>query len=129
MAYMNFSPWQDAIPAQAAEATAADAGTFSAVELRVIDFAERVDATREIAPNGRLGRFVEWALGIRLGRPLADPRLESLRRFASLAHHHRDAVGENDVRSLIDAGYSSGQAYGLLAYMLTPGRQRTALHG
>lgn len=129
MAYMNFNSWHDGADAVATVATPADAGRFSAVELRVIDFAQRVDATREIEPSGRLGRFIEWALGIRLGRPLADSRLEKLRRFASLARHHGDAVGEQDVVSLIDAGYSPGQAYGLLAYLLTAGKQRGAIHG
>lgn len=122
MAYMNFSPWHEGA-APLAEATAQDAGRFSTVELRVIDFAQRIDATREIAPEGRLGRFVEWALGIRLGRPLADKRLEKLRRFVSLARYHREALDEADVSSLIDAGYSPGQAYGLLRY-LSSGRSR-----
>ncbi len=119
MAYMNFNSasWhQDTT--LVVEASAADVSRFSPVELRVIDFAQRVDATREIAPHGRLGRFIEWALGVRLGRPLADPRLERLRRFASLARHHRNDVGERDVQSLIEAGYSPGQAYGLLDYLI-----------
>jgi len=113
MAYLSFSP----LDGESRAATASDAGLFSPTELRVIGFAERVDATREIAHQSRLGRFVEWALGMRLPRPLADPRLESLRRFASLARHHRDDIGEEDVDRLIDAGYSRGQAFGLIDYL------------
>ncbi len=121
MAYLDLSPLQG----ETRIATASDAGRFSPIELRVIDLAERIDATTEIAPHSRLGRFAEWALGIRLPRPLADPRLETLRRFASLVRHHADDVAEDDVRSLIDAGYSHGQAFGLLAYLGGQGRRQT----
>lgn len=122
MAYLDLSP----LAGESRVANAADAGRFSPTELRVIDLAERIDAGREINPAGRFGRFVEWALGIRLARPLADPRLENLRRFASLARHHPRDVGEDDVRRFVDAGFSHGQAYGLLAYL--GGRARATLH-
>jgi len=113
MAYLGFSP----LDGGNRVATASDAGLFSPTELRVIGFAERVDATREIAHHSRLGRFVEWALGIRLPRPLADPRLERLRRFASLARHHRSDIDEQEVSRLVEAGYSRRQAHGLLDYL------------
>jgi hypothetical protein len=113
MAYLGFSP----LDGESRAATASDAGLFSPTELRVIGLAERHDALREIAPQSRLGRFVEWAFGIRLARPLADTRLESLRRFASLARHHATDMGEEDIRTFVDAGYSHGQAFGLLAYL------------
>ena len=113
MAYLGFSP----LDGESRAATASDAGLFSPTELRVIGLAERQDALREIAPRSRLGRFFEWAFGMRLARPLADARLESLRRFASLARHHADDVGAEDLRSFVDAGYSHGQAFGLLAYL------------
>ncbi|ATE65538.1 hypothetical protein [Rhizorhabdus dicambivorans] len=119
MAYLGFSP----LDGESRTATASDAGQFSPTELRGIGLAERSDATREIAPHSRLGRFAEWAFGIRLARPLADPRLESLRHFASLARHHAGAVDEADVRHFVDAGYSQGQAFGLLAYLGGAGRQ------
>ncbi|MET0376485.1 MAG: hypothetical protein ABW128_19810 [Rhizorhabdus sp.] len=122
MAYLDISP----LAGETRSASAVDAGRFSSTELRVIDFAERVDASREIDHRGRLGRFVEWALGIRLARPLADPRLESLRRFASRARHHPDEMGAEDIRRFVDAGFSQGQAYGLLAYL--GGRARPTLH-
>jgi len=122
MAYLNFSP----LEGETRTASASDAGRFSATELRVIDLAERFDAQQEIAPESRIGRFMEWALGIRLARPLADPRLESLRRFASLARHHAGEVGENDIRHFVDAGFSTGQAHGLLTYLSQ--RARRTLH-
>ena len=122
MAYLNFSP----LDGETRIASAADAIAFSSVELRVIDFAERIDATGEIDHQSRLGRLIEWALGIRLARPLADARLESLRRFASLARHHARDVGEDDIRQLVEAGYSRGQAHGLLDYLRR--RDRETMH-
>lgn len=116
MAYLGFSP----LDGESRTATATDAGLFSSTELRVIGLAERRDASREIAPQSRLGRFATWAFGIPFAGPLADPRLESLRRFASLARHHRDEVGPADVRGFVEAGYSQGQAVGLLAYLSRP---------
>lgn len=113
MAYLSFSP----LDGETRTATASDAGLFSSTELRVIGLAERIDATREIVPHSRLGRFVEWALGIRLARPLADPRLESLRRFASLARHHADQLAAEDIRTFVASGYSRNQAQGLLSYL------------
>ena len=114
MAYLNFSP----LEGETRTASASDAGRFSATELRVIDLAERFDAQQEIAPESRIGRFMEWAL--------ADRRLESLRRFASLARHHAGEVGENDIRHFVDAGFSTGQAHGLLTYLSQ--RARRTLH-
>lgn len=122
MAFLDISP----LAGEARSASAADAGRFSPTELRVIDLAERIDAAQEIDHQGRFGRFVEWVLGIRLARPLADPRLEKLRRFASLARHHPDRIGEQDIRRFVDAGFSRGQAQGLLAYL--GDKRRPTLH-
>ena len=117
MAYMNFSPLE-----ADSRASASDASRFSSTELRVIDLAERVDATSEISHESLLGRLAEF-LGMRLPRPLADPRLESLRRFASLARHRSADVGEEEICGLVEAGYSPGQAYGLLAWLASKGRR------
>lgn len=122
MAYLDLSP----LHGPSRTASAIDVGQFSPTELRVIDLAERIDATEEIDPRSRLGRFVEWALGVRLARPLADPRLEALRHFASLARHHAGDVAEEHVQSLVEAGYSHSQAYGLLGYLGR--RRRTTMH-
>lgn len=122
MAYLNFSP----LEGETRVATASDAGRFSSTELRVIDFAQRIDATRELSPQSRFGRLIENILGTRLPRPLADPRLESLRRFVSLVRHHASEVGDEDVRTFVEAGYSPGQAYGLLTYL--GGKVRRTAH-
>lgn len=117
MAYVNFSP--ELIDQQAIDgrvASPAEAARFTSIELHVIAAAEREDATRELSPHSRLGWFLQWAFGIELKRPLANPRLETLRRFASLASHHPARVGETDLRQFVEAGYSPGQATGLLDY-------------
>lgn len=97
-------------------ATPVDAGRFDALDLRVIALAERVDVTREITEQSWFGRFVERVFGWNLSRPLANPRLERLRRFASLARHHADRVDEREIDAFVAAGYTVRQAHGLLAY-------------
>lgn len=98
-------------------ATAGDAGQFSHLELQAIELGESADAAVEISPQSRLGRFLAWTFGTRLALPLADPRLEALRLFASLVRHHCDRVVEADLDRLIAAGFSHGQACGLHAYL------------
>ncbi len=111
MACMGFSTLE-----ADSRASASDASRFSSTELRVIDLAERVDAVSEISHESLLGRLAEL-LGMRLPSPLANPRLASLRRFASLARHHSDDVSVEDICALVEAGFTPGQAYGLLAWL------------
>jgi len=120
MAYMSFTPWEanghnrrgPAIDAP----TAVDAGMFTPLELRVISLGERYDAARELSQESRRARLLERLFGITLHAPLANARLESLRRFASLAYHHPDRVAEGDVADMIGAGFAPGQVLGLLEY-------------
>lgn len=123
MAYRSFTPWpaDDSIAIQAIRpvATAAEVIGFTAVELRVIALAERSDATTELSHDSRFGRILERVFGIKLHRPLANPRLESLRRFASLVRHHPEDLDEGDVHRLVSAGFTAGQADGLRAYFST----------
>lgn len=119
MAYLSFSPWpsEHGVSTGYNVATPAEVSRFTALELRVIAMAERADATRELSPHSRIGKAAEWLFGTNVNRPLADPRLEKLRRFASLARHHPDAVVEADLAELEDAGFTPGQTLGLLAYL------------
>ena len=95
----------------------AEAGRFSPIELRVIELATQEDVARQLSPLSRLGRIVETLFGLELKRPLADPRLESLRRFASLACHHPDRLEEADFQDLLEAGFSPGQLHGLVSHL------------
>ena len=132
MAYVDFSPESFATrhvaPAVAADIAALfrpveappveDAAGFTALELRVIEFAERADATREGSSASPISRFIAWAFGLRAGQPLANPRLERLRHFASLAYHHPDRLRPADLTALIEAGFSRSQARGLFTHLL-----------
>ncbi len=124
MAYMSFTPWEanghSTRNSRAAAAidmpTAIDAGMFTPLELRVISLGERYDAARELSQDSRGARLLERLFGLTLHAPLANPRLERLRRFASQAHHHPDKVAEGDVADMIGAGFTPGQVLGLLDY-------------
>ena len=120
MAFLTFSPWPmedgPAMTRGAVRPVAQDVTRFTPMELRVIGMAARNDAERGFAHGSRFGRLLEWAFGVKLNRPLANPRLEALRRFASLARHHPRQVSEDVVSRFVDQGYSFAQAQGLLAY-------------
>ena len=96
---------------------ASEADRFTPLELRVIGLAERTDVTREFSRRSRGVRFIEWAFGVKKDRPLADPHLESLRRFASLAFHRPERLGEADFWAFLEAGFSPGQVDKLLTYV------------
>ena len=121
MGYLALSSWpieheMADLASVAKIATPADAGRFSPLELHVIALAEREDVTRE-PKISLLGRLLRLAFGLDPRRPLANLRLEQLRRFASLAYHHPDEVTEADIQEVVEAGYSLGQARGLVAWM------------
>lgn len=99
---------------------------FSSLELRVIALGERSDVLRERRGASGLSRAVDWLFGIAAAGPLADPRLEALRRFASKARHHRASLGQEDVEALVAAGYTAGQVRGLTGWLA--GRSRSGGH-
>lgn len=118
MAYVDFSPEAaESVRFAAPAASPIEVGRFTSVEFQVIAAAERQDVTRELSSRSPLGRFLHRAFGLEPQRPLADTRLESLRRFASLAIHHPDQLDEARISAFVGAGYTEGQAKGLLAYL------------
>lgn len=127
MAYVDFSQTAAESLQDGRIATPSDAALFTPLELRIIALAEREDVTREIEPHSRLGRLLERVTGSRLRRPLANPRLESLRRFASLARHHPERLSAASIAEFVAAGFSEGQAWGLRNHLA--GRARTLAHG
>lgn len=124
MAYMSFTAWKPAEAGLGQGATVEDAADFSPLELRVIALGERSDVSHEVPHESRAGRFLERAFGIKPARPLANPRLENLRRFASMARHHPDRLDDQEIEALRAAGFTAGQAHGLLGYFSD--RQRSA---
>lgn len=99
---------------------------FSPLELRVIALGERSDVARERQPRTGLARAAGWFFGLAAAGPLADPRLEALRRFASKARYHRTTLSEEDVGALVAAGFTAGQVWGLAGWLA--GRPRSGAH-
>ncbi|MGH6780744.1 MAG: hypothetical protein ACREB5_01370 [Sphingomonadaceae bacterium] len=112
MAYRAFDEWPQG---HAAKPTAAHMGlagktaVFSALELRVIALSVNENAA-SLEPRSRLGGIIAALFGWKRGNPLADPRLEALRRFAVLARVLGDRLADFEHNSFVDAGFSHGQA-------------------
>lgn len=125
MAYRSFAAWPE-VEALAlyGAAHADDAPLFSALEYRVIGIGARTDVRRELRPESRLARWLNTLFGVEFARPLADGKLEALRRFASIVGHaSRDAIDDH-VNEFLAAGYSRRQAEWLTRM---PARARTPL--
>jgi alkylhydroperoxidase family enzyme len=56
---------------------------------------------------------------VREGRPIADPKLEALRRFAALITRNRGAVSEAEVAAFKAAGYDNKAVLDLLVLAAT----------
>ena len=84
-------------------------------EWSVIDMA-RAEGPRSANSNGFLNRLMSTLFGIAIARPLANERLESLRRFA-LAAWFRPEIRLRDMRRLFAAGFSSNDAARIIAYV------------
>lgn len=105
MAYRAFSS-PDSLESLAD--AAADA-TFAPLELQVIDLAE-IDPVASIGPPTRFARWFESWFGIARPTPLADARLEALRRFAVLARVTDGELPVEEVTRFLDAGFTVLQA-------------------
>ena len=67
-----------------------------------------------IVPPSRIGRIWTAITGREPIRPLADPRLETLRRFVCQLHRRAEPV-ETLGQALIDLGYSRDQVNAIAA--------------
>jgi len=121
MAFIDFSQGtrQSAV-AGTAGSNAAE--RFTAIERRVIAIARGEDVAAE---GSAMAHGLAKLLGIRRKPPLADPRLEALRRFASQAFHHPDRLGDADMAAFAGAGFSPGHARLLIASARGRRAQRT----
>lgn len=84
-------------------------------EWSVIDMA-REEGPRSANPNSLRNRLLSKLFGIAIARPLANERLETLRRFA-LAAWFRAEIRLRDMRALFAAGFSSNDAARIIAYV------------
>jgi hypothetical protein len=55
---------------------------WRAIAIALKDAEHSVDVAPRDKPEGRLGRIFRMLTGIEKARPLADPRLDTIRRFA-----------------------------------------------
>jgi len=85
---------------------------FDPLELRVIALAE-ADPVASIGTPTRFRRSVERWFGFKLPRPLANERLEALRRFAVLARVSGGRLPAEEVKHFLTAGFSLLQARAL----------------
>jgi hypothetical protein len=116
MAYRSFgasAPVHDReVESPAAAPDRPDQGRFDPLELRVIALAE-ADPVASIGSPTRFRRFYERWFGFKLPRPLANERLEALRRFAVLARVTGGRLPAEEVGNFLTAGFSLLQARAL----------------
>jgi len=108
MAYRAFEEWPFADAGEQAIAASADrndAPAFAPIERSVIALAAH-DTQWSVRPRSLIVRFVEALFGFHPANPLADPRLEALRRFAVLARIARGALPAAEIDAFIAAGFS-----------------------
>ena len=85
---------------------------FTPLEAKVIALSSR-DRIETVRERSRVGRLLDALFGIRRSAPLADPKLESLRRFTILARLADGRLPEREIEQFLAAGYSPLQARAL----------------
>jgi len=119
MAYIDFreAELSGSRHALAPAAPVAIDAQFSIVEWRVIGLA-RNDDVGSLRTPGRLRRILARLFGSRLESPLADTRLEALRRLAVFAWRDSFNVPPSELAAFHDAGFSADHAELLLESVL-----------
>ena len=128
MAYVNFAESGAAtgesqpgrVESEAGDSAATDAGRSDPAglgrdEWSVVEFA-RNDGLWSLNPNGLLQRIVRVLFAIRPPRPLANERLEALRRFAVLAWNKRKLEGRQ-LCEFVAAGFTRTDAEAVLSHV------------
>ena len=85
-----------------------DHASFERTEWQVIMIAQK-EGLASLSEPGWLSRLMIRLFGGAVPRPLADPKLEALRRFAVLAWHHSYALPVSAMEAVRTAGYSESQ--------------------
>src|SRR5687768_8002730 len=110
MAYRALEASEEALPGQTESPVTGDPGSrFAPLELTVIALAE-ADPVASIGIPTRFGRAFERWFGFERPKPLADARLEALRRFAVLARVTGGRLPVEEVRHFLAAGFTRFQA-------------------
>ncbi|HUP67008.1 MAG TPA: hypothetical protein VM145_02200 [Sphingomicrobium sp.] len=92
-----------------------DNAALGRTEWSVIAMA-RAEGPRSANPHSLPNRLLAKLFGIAIARPLANDRLEGLRRFA-LAAWFRSEIRIRDLRAFFAAGFSSNDAARIIAYV------------
>lgn len=123
MAYLNFAETAPALLFhRRPPAKRAPSASFSALEWSVVALARR-DSLGSLRSPGRLAKAMAVVFGGTSENPIADPRLEALRRMAVQAWHRGFAVAESEMARFFAAGFSADQFELLLTSI---GRDRAA---
>lgn len=110
MAYLDLSPspFELSIAPARADRALAEEAALTTTERDVIALSLR-DPIWSVAPSGRIRRALNWVFDVRRPNPLADARLEALRRFAVLVRRFGDRLDRVEADRLTVAGYSPQQ--------------------
>lgn len=90
-------------------------GSLSSLDWKVVDLARR-DGRRSLLPPGRIARLARPLFGWPIASPLANPRLEALRRFCVRAWHW-NLIRIHDMLLVSDMGYSIADLCAILAHV------------
>ena len=111
MAYRAFEAWEAAPSGQIESPVTGDPQSrFAPLELTVIALAEADPVASIGGVPTRFGRAFERWFGFERPKPLADARLEALRRFAVLARVTWGRLPVEEVRHFLAAGFTRFQA-------------------
>jgi alkylhydroperoxidase family enzyme len=86
--------------------------TLSAVEQQVVSMTTNFENSCHYSMAGHSARALQVGIdqtlvvGLREGKPLADPKLEAVRRFTTHLVRERGFVAEADINAFLAAGYS-----------------------
>ncbi len=126
MAYLDFAMPGGAAIKRLAPATMPALPTqqhkFGQHEWTIVQLA-RTDRLSSLREEGKVKRLLRLVFGIERQRPLADPRLEALRRMAVLSWNYGYNVSNSEVIEFLSAGYSIDHYEALLAHV---SRERAA---
>jgi hypothetical protein len=105
MAYVNFAEVAAPAPAELRRERCA---TLSGLEWSVVALAKR-DSMASLRTPGRVAKAMALLFGTETQTPIADPRLEALRRLAVHGWHRGFAVPLDEIRRFHAAGFSAAQ--------------------
>lgn len=117
MAYLDFAAAGGATELSMLRVPTAPVEEFSSLEWTVIELARREPLASLREPT-RFAMGLARFLGRAIARPLADPRLEALRRFAVHAWRHGFVLPSSELTRFMTAGFSAEQAEALIGHAI-----------